>query len=69
MKKAFHVEVLKYGCDENSGLFVVKNFSDKLSEQEFFYEPCTNISFGGGAPLHVRDPYEMKTVKLEKSQG
>ena len=38
-----------------------------LSDQEFFYEPCTNTSFGGGAPLHVRDPYELKTVKLANS--
>ena len=31
------------------------------------YLSSTNHSFGGGAPLHVRDPYEVKTVKLARS--
>merc|ERR1719461_2005511 len=67
MKKAWNVDVLAYECDKNSGLMVVKEYGEPLSDQEFFYEPCTNTSFGGGAPLHVRDPYEVKTVKLAKS--
>ncbi len=66
MKKAYAVDVLKYGCDEN-GMFVVKQFSDPVSDQAFFYEPPTNVSFGGGAPLGVMDPYELKTVKLAPS--
>ena len=45
MKKAFNVDVLEYGCDENSGLFKVKKFSQPISDQEFFYEPCTNIRY------------------------
>ena len=53
MKNAYSVNVLEYGCDEKSGLFVVKKYSEKLSDQNFFYEPCTNSSFGGGAPLKV----------------
>ena len=58
--------MIEYGCSEN-GLFIVKKFSKPLSDQEFYYEPCTNVSFGGGAPLHVRDPYEVKTVKIGHS--
>jgi hypothetical protein len=66
MRKAYNVDVKSYGCDEN-GMLVVKEFSEPLSSQEFYYEPCTNESYGGGAPLHVRDPYEVKTVKLAPS--
>ena len=57
MKKAFYVDVKEYGCDEN-GMFIVKKYSGHLSDQEFYYEHCTNESFGGGDPLHIRDPYE-----------
>ncbi len=66
MKKAYNVDVLEYGCDENY-LMKVEKFSQPLSDQVFFYEPCTNETFGGGAPLWVRDPYEVKTVKLAPS--
>ena len=52
MKNAYSVNVLQYGCDNND-LFIVKKYSDRLSDQNFFYEPCTNTSFGGGAPLKV----------------
>ena len=44
MKKAKHVDVLKYGCDEN-GLFIATKFSDPLNDYDFVYEPCTNSSF------------------------
>ena len=67
MKKAMNVDVLDYGCDEDSGMFVPKKFSSALSLQTFRYDPCTNESFGGGVPLGIRDPYEVKTVKLDKS--
>ncbi len=69
MKKAKAVNVLKYGCDDSdtTGMFVVKEFSDPVSDQEFFYEPPTNISFGGGAPLGIVDPYELKTVRMTLS--
>ena len=30
MKKAYNVDVLQYGCDDDSGLFVVKKFSNSL---------------------------------------
>ena len=30
MKKAFATDVLQYGCDEKSGLFIVKKFSKSL---------------------------------------
>ena len=54
---------MKYGCTDE-GIFTVKKFSEPLNNQTYFYEPCTNISFGGGAPLGIPDPYEFKTVKL-----
>ena len=44
---------MKYGCDEKTGLLVVKKYSDPLSDQAFFYDPPTNSSFGGGAPQKV----------------
>ena len=66
MRKAKAVDVKKYGCDE-TGLFVVKEYSEPISDQEFFYDPPTNTSFGGGAPLGVLDPYEVKTVRLAPS--
>ena len=65
MKKARHVDVEEYTCDEN-GMFVVKQFSQPLSEDEFFYDPPTNESFGGG-PTYIEDPYEKKTVELAPS--
>lgn len=66
MRKAFNVDVLEYGCDEH-GLLMVTEFSPPLSDDIFTYDPCTNESFGGGLPLEIRDPYEVKTVKLDTS--
>ena len=66
MKRAFNVDVQAYECNED-GLLVVKSYSEPLSDQVFKYDPCTNHSFGGGAPLGLRDPYEVKTVKLAPS--
>ena len=62
MKKAKHVDVLKYGCDEN-GMFIATEFTDPLVDYEFFYEPCTNSSFGGGSK-EIQDPYEFKNAKV-----
>ena len=64
MKGAFNVYVLEYGCSEDGSMLIVEKYSQPLSDQLFYYEPCTNQSFGGGAPLHVRDPYEVKQVKV-----
>ena len=63
-----HVEVLEYACD-SSGMLYVNKFSDALSELLYEYDPCTNISFGGGSnvPLGSGDPYETKTVRLGTS--
>ncbi len=66
MRKAKAVDVVKYGCD-GRGMFTVKEFTQPLSDQEFYYDPPTNMTFGGGAPLGVLDPYELKTVKLGNS--
>ena len=62
MKGAFNVDVEKYGCSEDGSILLVEKFTEPLSDQLFYYQPCTNESFGGGAPLHVRDPYEVKQV-------
>ena len=68
MKAARNVDVVKYGCDEN-GMLVVTEFTQPLSEHVFNYSPPTNESFGGGdLPLSVRDPYEVKTVRLAPSK-
>ena len=36
MKKAYNVDVLQYGIDENSGLFIVKKFSPPLNDQGYY---------------------------------
>ena len=66
MRKAKNVDVLSYGCDD-TGMFVAKEFTQPLGDYEFFYDPCTNETFGGGSK-EVQDPYDMKNVKLGKSQ-
>ena len=66
MKNAKYVEVQKYGCDEN-GMFVATEFTKPLSQDEFFYDPPTNISFGGGS-INIPDPYEAKTVYVDVSK-
>ena len=65
MKKARHVEVTQYACDENNMLFA-KEFTKPLSDDIFYYDHCTNASFGGGS-LKIRDPYETKFVAVKPS--
>ena len=65
MKKARNVDVTKYGCDEN-GMFIAKGFTEPLTNDEFFYDPPTNESFGGGSK-YIKDPYEVKTVSVADS--
>ena len=65
MRKAKNVNVKKYGCDDN-GMFIATEFTEPLSSHEFFYDPCTNESFGGGSK-ELEDPYEVKTVRLAPS--
>ena len=65
MKKAKHVDVLKYGCDEN-GMPIAMEYTEPLSNEEFYYDPCTNESFGGGS-LYIRDPYESKNAQVKQS--
>ena len=62
MRKARSVDVKKYGCDEN-GMFIPKEFSEPLNDHEYFYDPPTNESFGGGSK-YIQDPYEEKTVYM-----
>ena len=42
MKKAYNVDVLKYGIDENSGLFIVKKFSPPLNDQGYYIARFVN---------------------------
>ena len=42
MKKAYNVDVLQYGIDENSGLFIVKKFSPPLSNQGLYIAKFVN---------------------------
>ena len=46
-------------------MFYVKKYSPKQSDQVFYFEQPTNVSFGGGglAP----DPYETKFLQLQES--
>ena len=53
MKKAKNVDVKNYGCDVN-GIFVAVEFTEPLNDYEFFYDPYTNESFGGGKKTHTR---------------
>lgn len=65
MRKARSVMVKQYGCDEN-GMFIAKEFSEPLNDHEYFYDPPTNESFGGGSK-YIPDPYEEKTVYMGPS--
>ena len=65
MKNARNVDVTEYGCDEN-GMFIAKDFTMPLTTDEFFYDPPTNKSFGGGSK-YIKDPYELKTVSVAHS--
>ena len=60
MKSARHVDITKYGCDDN-GMFIATEFTESLSDVEFFYDPPTNESFGGDSKK-LQDPYESKCV-------
>ena len=63
--QAYHVNVKEYACDEYE-MFFVKNYSARKSENSFYFDPPTNISFGGGDL--TPDPYETKLLKVGKSQ-
>ena len=63
--QAYHVNVKEYACDEYD-MFFVKNYSARKSENSFYFDPPTNISFGGGDL--TPDPYETKLLKVGKSQ-
>ena len=66
MKNARYVEVKEYDCDEN-GLLIATDFTEPLSDYKFFYDPCTNESWGAGNSKLIHDPYELKNVKLADS--
>ena len=66
MIKAKNVDVKNYGCDD-TGMFIPTEFSDPLSDYDFYYEPCTNNSFGGGNWKDYPDPYEAKMVTVAPS--
>ena len=46
-------------------MFIATEFTEPLSDYEFFYDPCTNETFGSGSK-EIPHPYEMKTVKISE---
>ena len=71
MKKANHVNVEEYACNEK-GMFFVKQLSQpSIQDGVFFYDPPTNESFGGGwqppSKYIAQDQYEKKTAYLAPS--
>ena len=44
MKKAHHVKVEEYACNDY-GLLYVEKFSPKQSEDLFYFDPPTNVMF------------------------
>ena len=67
MIKAKNVDVKNYGCDNATGMFIPTEFTEPLSDYDFFYEPPTNESFGGGNWKDYPDPYEKKMVTMAPS--
>ena len=65
MRNAQESAVIEVDCDVNGMLYVSKYKNRDFSSPKFFYEPPTNISFGGG-PKHVYDPYEKKLLEVKK---
>mgnify|MGYP001160223486 FL=1 len=63
--QAYHVNVKEYECDDHE-MFFVKKYSSRKSENSFYFDPPTNISYGGGGT--TPDPYETKLLKVGKSQ-
>ena len=49
MKKAYTVDVLQYGIDENSGLFIVKKFSPPLNDQGYHIARFVNPTIQANA--------------------
>ena len=69
MRKARNVNVVKYGCDADTGMFIPVEFTQPLSEHVFKYDPPTNVSYGqDDTSWQVPDPYEVKNVKVGHSQ-
>ena len=67
MIKAKNVDVKNYGCETDTGMFIPTEFTEPVSDYDFFYEPPTNESFGGGNWKDYPDPYEKKMVKMAPS--
>ena len=65
MTKAKHVEIREYGCNKN-GLLEATKFTQPIDQNEFFYDPPTNESWGGGSK-EIHDPFELKNVVLKQS--
>ena len=68
MKNAKHVEIREYGCDQY-GLLEATKFTQPIIQNEFFYDPSTNESWGGGRSNKIHDPFEIKNVILKQSSA
>ena len=65
MMDALESSVSNVECDENGLLYVERYAEPDIMSPRFFYEPPTNISYGGGLK-DVIDPYENKWLEVKK---
>ena len=65
MKDAQESEVKSVGCDQNGFLYVNEYASPDPTSPHFYYEPASNVSFGGRTSIPgVLDPYERKWLEI-----
>ena len=68
MKDAQESEVQSVECDENGLLYVNQFAIPDNSDPHFYYEPPSNVSFGGRTSRPgVLDPYERKWLELRSA--
>ena len=65
MMDALQSTVLNVDCDKNGMLYVDKYAEPDIYSTRFYYEPPSNVSYGGG-PKDVIDPYEKKWLEVKK---
>ena len=63
MIDAQEAKILEIDCDSNGLLYVSKYSTPDSSSPHFYYDPPTNVSFGG-RPKGFLDPYEQKWLEL-----
>ena len=66
MIKAKEASLKQVSCDEKTGLPIITAYDLAQDDVIYYYDPPTNISFGGGS-LGVLDPFERKNLELRES--